>query len=223
KKTKFLAMTVEWERGGTPRGAALSPIVEPGKRISRHPALLKASRLSHAQAVARSPPATDSPAQTAGSPHRNLTLPAVGSAVGCAVSLSSPRSSGTLIPESLVRSHAARLNRRHEIILAAHRAARHPPQHGDLSHVRQRIRHRALKQPLGLGTQWDSAGQTAIECLQPRKESRGIRLPGPRLGIMPRLFSIRYRQRPVEQIANVRQNLPWRARTVSGKLRRRAT
>src|ERR1035441_7986486 len=104
-------MTVEWERGGTPRGAALSPIVEPGKRISRHPALLKASRLSHAQAVARLPPATDSPAQTAGSPHRNLTLPAVGRAVGCAVSLSGPRSSGTLIPESLVRSHAARLNR----------------------------------------------------------------------------------------------------------------
>lgn len=34
------------------------------------------------------------------------------------------------------------------VILAAHRSARHPPQHGELSRVRQRVRHRALKQSL---------------------------------------------------------------------------
>ena len=45
----------------TPCGATHSPLVEPDKRISRHPALLKTSRLRYAQAVARLPAFTSLP------------------------------------------------------------------------------------------------------------------------------------------------------------------
>src|ERR1035438_3004627 len=47
-------------------GVTHSPLVEPDKRISRHPALLKTHCLRHAQAVARLPASTGSPAQNAG-------------------------------------------------------------------------------------------------------------------------------------------------------------
>jgi hypothetical protein len=55
----------------TPYGATHSPLVEPDKWISRHPALLKTSRLGHAQAVARLPASTNSPAQNAGIARRS--------------------------------------------------------------------------------------------------------------------------------------------------------
>ena len=55
----------------TPCGATHSPLVEPDKRISRHPALLKTYRLRHAQAVARLPAATSAPVQNAGFAHSN--------------------------------------------------------------------------------------------------------------------------------------------------------
>jgi len=52
-------------------GATHSPLVEPDKRMSRHPALLKTSRLRHAQAVARLPASTALPAPIAGFADRN--------------------------------------------------------------------------------------------------------------------------------------------------------
>src|ERR1017187_9352655 len=55
----------------TPCGATHNPLVEPDKRISRHPALLKTSRLRHTQAVARLPAFTSPPAQIAGFAHRS--------------------------------------------------------------------------------------------------------------------------------------------------------
>src|SRR6266567_9358430 len=55
----------------TPCGATLSPLVEPDKRISRHPALLKTCCRRLAQTVARLPASTNSPAQIAGFAHRN--------------------------------------------------------------------------------------------------------------------------------------------------------
>src|SRR5438270_11684678 len=55
----------------TPCGATHSPLIEPDKRISRHPALLKAYCRRHSQAVARLPAATDAPAQKAGSADSN--------------------------------------------------------------------------------------------------------------------------------------------------------
>src|SRR5260370_32746760 len=55
----------------TPCGATHSPLVEPDKRISRHPALLKTYCRRHAQTVARLPASTKSPTQNAGFVHRS--------------------------------------------------------------------------------------------------------------------------------------------------------
>src|SRR5664279_3163353 len=55
----------------TPCSATHSPLVEPNKRISRHPALLKTYCRRHAQAVARLPASTNSPTQVAGSVRRS--------------------------------------------------------------------------------------------------------------------------------------------------------
>ncbi len=53
------------------QSATHSPLVEPDKRISRHPALLETYRLRRAQAVARLPATTGTPVQNAGFAHSN--------------------------------------------------------------------------------------------------------------------------------------------------------
>ena len=68
--------------------------------------------------------------------------------VGCIASIEFPLRRG------LLRSHAAAYNIGDKIILAFYGAARHAPQHGDLSHMGEGVGHRPLKKLFWRNMQW---------------------------------------------------------------------
>src|SRR5215467_6575028 len=95
----------------------------------------------------------------------------------------------------------------HEIILAFHRYPGHPPQHRELSDVRQRVGDRTLKQLLQWGLQRLARAQVIVEGLQSGKEARLFLLPREWSGIIPLPPSIRHGKPPVHQVADVSQDL----------------
>src|SRR5437879_6822425 len=78
---------------------------------------------------------------------------------------------------SLLSSHATGNDLRRKITFTFHRSPRHPPQHRDLSNMRQRIRDRPLKQFFRCGLDWVIGSQKIIESLQTRKEPLDVLIP----------------------------------------------
>lgn len=97
------------------------------------------------------------------------------------------------------------------IILAAGCASRHSTQHRDLPHVRQRIRDGTLKQPIGGTSEPFIRCKPSIECVECGEKSRDFLIPWQWPGVMPHTSTVRDRETPIEQIADVRENLQGRA------------
>jgi hypothetical protein len=81
-----------------------------------------------------------------------------------------------------------------------------------LSHVRECVGDGALEELLGRRLQRLAGGQIRIEYLQGSEEALRVFLPIERWGIVPLAFSLGQRESPVEEIANMGEDLPWSAR-----------
>jgi len=97
------------------------------------------------------------------------------------------------------------------IVLSADWAAGHPPQHGYLAYVGQRVGHRTLEEPLDGRMLLFARGNIAVKLLERRKETALLLGPRQRLRVLPALAALSHAQRPVEQVPHVRQNLGRRA------------
>ena len=62
--------------------------------------------------------------------------------------------------------------------------------------------------------------EVRVECREARVKPRDVLIPRLRRGVLPALLALREREAPVQQVADVRENLACRARRGSGlKLR----
>ena len=116
----------------------------------------------------------------------------------------------------LFRAHSAYGDFRPEVILTPHRAAGQAAQHGNLADVREGISDRALKQPFHGTGEWRFGSKTLVKSFQRGKEASRSLLPGERRGIVPSLFALGKGKRPVEQVADVGQDLGGRASGLAG-------
>ena len=73
--------------------------------------------------------------------------------------------------------------------------------------MRQRVGNRALKQSLRLACERRVRREVVVEPLQRVVEAGNLCVPLERRRVVPRLLALRDRQRPVEQIADVREDL----------------
>src|SRR5262249_4844346 len=80
-------------------------------------------------------------------------------------------------------------------------------QHRELADVRQRVGDRALEDALGWDGERRLRRQVVVEALHGREKAFDLAVPFERRRIVPRLGALRLRQRPVEQIADVREDL----------------
>jgi len=111
----------------------------------------------------------------------------------------------------LVRSYAACLNPGTMVILPPNGGTRHAAQHGDLADVRERVRDGSLKQLL-LGLRERSVrGEVGFEAFQCGKEALDLPIPREGCRIVPLLFAFGHGERPIEQIADMRQDADRRA------------
>ena len=84
----------------------------------------------------------------------------------------------------------------------------------DLSRVRQRVRHRALEEPVFLALQ-RSGGEPGVEPLQGGVEPDNLFRPGERGRVVPLVDAIGEAKGPVHQVAHVGQNLGGSANAVA--------
>src|SRR4051794_41162381 len=94
-----------------------------------------------------------------------------------------------------------------EVVLAAHRNAGKAAHDGKLPDVRQRIGHGSLKEAFRFGTERRVPGEKSVEPRERVEESCDICGPRLRSRFAPGVLAARERDRPVEQIADVRENL----------------
>jgi hypothetical protein len=106
----------------------------------------------------------------------------------------------------LIRANAAGSNPRHGIVFALCRATRQPAQHHQLPHMRQSIGYWPQKQPLLANVDRLRQSKLVMKRLE-RRKALLLFSPGQRNRIAPALLALRHAKRPVEQIAQVRQNL----------------
>ena len=67
---------------------------------------------------------------------------------------------------------------------------------------------RALEELLGSDAEGAFRGQARVQSGERFEETRGFLRPGPRGGVVPGVLAVGERQRPVEEIADVREDLP---------------
>jgi hypothetical protein len=116
----------------------------------------------------------------------------------------------------LIGTYAAGGDLRFEVALATHRTPTHPSQHGDLADVREGIGDRALKDLFGWESEFGVRSQAIIERSQGSEEARYLLLPRELSRVVPFVFTVRQAKRPIEKIADVRQDLARCARGWSG-------
>src|SRR5207249_9012172 len=73
---------------------------------------------------------------------------------------------------------------------------------------------RTLKELLGGAAERCIGREVRVERLQSGEKARDVGLPVLRRAVVPGFLALRYRRRPVEQVADVRENLARRARTL---------
>ena len=104
-----------------------------------------------------------------------------------------------------VWSNHPRLNLRLEVILRRRRSPSHPPQSPQLPHMRQRIRHRTLKQLLRR-TQ-NLRLNPLVKCRQSRQKPFALRLPVLGRRLTPLRNAITMPQRPIEKVPHMSHRL----------------
>ncbi len=114
----------------------------------------------------------------------------------------------------LVRAHASGGDVRLMVILSPHRHACQPAQHCYLAHMRERIGDGALKELLRRFVQKIVGSEVSIECFKSSEATLHFRIPCKSSGTMPTLLPLGYRQRPVHQVADMRENIDWRPRVL---------
>ena len=112
----------------------------------------------------------------------------------------------------LFRAHAPGGDMGEKIVFAAHRAAGQAAEHSNLADVRERVGDGPLKQFLGRKSKGFLRRQAPVESPERGKEARDFPLPGLRRRIAPNVFPLGKADRPIEQVADVRQDLTRRAR-----------
>jgi hypothetical protein len=113
-----------------------------------------------------------------------------------------------------------------EVVFAEDGGTGQAAQHGDLADVIERISDGALKQTFSRTVERFRRGEVIVELLQRGEEAIDLCVPRQWRGVVPSLFALRDRERPVKKIAHMRENLRRRARLVAdmegGKVIRRA-
>ncbi len=124
----------------------------------------------------------------------------------------------------LIGSGMAGFDVGYEKILAARGAAGEAAQHGQLAHMGERIGNWALEKLLGRGVERRIGGEESVEGLQRLKEAALLFGPWARLRGLPALLPDGRCQRPVKEVAQVRENLHGQAACAveSGKVIGRA-
>src|ERR1035437_654946 len=98
-----------------------------------------------------------------------------------------------------------------EVALAADLCARHAAQHRDLARGRERVRDRP-GEPLRRGIRERPARlKPRVEALERGEEPGDLLVPRERRGVLPDGFPVRHRERPVEEVAHVAEDLERRA------------
>jgi hypothetical protein len=127
----------------------------------------------------------------------------------------------------LSKAHTARLNHCLRIVLAAHRSAREAAEHRQLARVRQSVSNRTLEQTFRRPAERLTRGEIRIERCECGEKARDLVLPWHRCRIVPRVMTAREAERPIEEVAHVRENLRGCARAgrdgESGKFLRRVS
>src|SRR5262245_1668584 len=111
-----------------------------------------------------------------------------------------------LLRRRLVRADAAGGDVGHVIVLAAHGGAGESTQESDLADMPDRVGDRALKELLLRTGDRLGRSEPLVETRERGVKARGLVFPGKRLRALPDLLAARMRQRPVEQIPDVRQD-----------------
>lgn len=113
-------------------------------------------------------------------------------------------------------AHASGDDLSHEVVLAPDRTSGDAAQHRDLTDVSEGVGDRALEQLFRDDMQGIGGRKAVVEGLECGKEPLLLAGPGERLGIAPRLFAVDDGKRPIEQIADVGQDLARSAGAVGG-------
>src|SRR5262249_6384147 len=111
----------------------------------------------------------------------------------------------------LLSTHPASHDISLEVVLAFDRATEHTAQQVDLAHVRERVGDRALEELLGGTRQRLTRCQTLVELRQAGMEACDLLVPESWFGRIPRLGAVADRTPPIEQIADMREDLERRA------------
>lgn len=107
----------------------------------------------------------------------------------------------------LIRADAARGDFCLVVVLSFDRSAREAAQHGELSDVVEGIGNRSLEEFFGRLAERLGRGEVVVELLESPMKAGDFGIPSERLGIMPNLLAARDGKTPVEEVADVRQDL----------------
>jgi hypothetical protein len=111
----------------------------------------------------------------------------------------------------LVEADAAGGDVRLEIVFAFDGAAGEAAEHGDLADVVERVGDGALEKAFGWRVERFGGCQVIVDFFHRRKKAIDFGIPGQRCRVMPNLLALRDRDRPIEKIAQVREDLRGRA------------
>jgi hypothetical protein len=116
----------------------------------------------------------------------------------------------------LLRAYAASDDFRLRVIFAANGSASEAAEDCELAHVRERICNRALKEFFRRAGERGIGGEIIVERFYGSEKALGAFVPGKRRGIVPVLLAVGLAERPIEQIAQMREDLATGARGISG-------
>src|SRR5262249_30457035 len=94
-----------------------------------------------------------------------------------------------------------------EVIFAPYRRSGQTSQQRDLPDVGEGVGDRCLEQALRLASNGRAGSEAGVETAQAVEEARHVQFPGPRRRVVPVLPTIGERQRPVQQVADMREYL----------------
>src|SRR6516225_8927912 len=107
----------------------------------------------------------------------------------------------------LVETYAARGDVGFEIIFAENGRTGQAAQHGDLPDMIERVRDGALKKTFSRTVERLRRSEVIVELLERGEKAIDLGVPRQRRGLVPSLFALRDRERPVKEIAQMRENL----------------
>ena len=107
----------------------------------------------------------------------------------------------------MVRSNTAYDDVGAEVVLPTDRGTDHAPQHGNLPNVRQGVGDWPLEELLGRSGERLARGHVGVEGFEAREKAPNALIPRDRHGVVPFLGAPGNCERPLEQVAEMRQDL----------------